>query len=327
MAFRLLNIGDGRRIIPPSDVTVIDGYTYSNTGKAFTGAVSSSSSYTYYFFTLPSYIAEDIWIGFDLYLNSTSSSSGYFYLGYWARKDAFDSKNASYIEGLYLRSGIMRLNMERNYSSTTAQGTLKKQALNKIICHMHNESGTNASYGELTINGVTTRQAVTRDDSYNVAIGAEVDALKTVAIAFPRDYPCYVSNLIISDTEISPKELVIELPIGSTSTTMMAGLSGSYIADTVGQTLLHTPAVSALIASYGASSQVTGIAVVGNPAYNLTSGVSELIGVSKAGGSIIEHGAYNLSTDTIASVMDSWSIENTAIADLQNMQFGWKVGM
>lgn len=325
MAFRLLNIGDGRRIIPPESVTVFNGYTYSRTGKAFTGAVSSSSNYTYYLFTLPDYIAEDIWIGVDLYLDSTANHSTYFYLGYWATASVYASKNFNYIEGLYLRSGSIRVNMNNNYSSTAAQGTLKPQALNKIICHMHNESGTEASYGELTLNGVTTRQTATRSSSA-YAIGAEVDALKTIAIAFSRTDPCYLSNLIISDTEISPKELVIELPLGSTSTAMTAGASGIYYADTVGQTLLQTPDVSSLIANYGASSQVTGIAVVGDPAYRTGEGIAGATGISKSGASIVEHGTCELSTDSTASVMDGWNVENMTIAGLSNIQLGWKVG-
>ena len=133
MAFRLLNIGDGSRIIPQESLTVFNGYTYSRTGKAFTGAVSSSSNYTWYLFTLPDYIAEDIWIGVDLYLDSTSNYPAYFYLGYWITASTYNDKNANWMEGLYLRSGEIRLNMSNNYSSTAAKGTLKKQALNKII--------------------------------------------------------------------------------------------------------------------------------------------------------------------------------------------------
>lgn len=325
MAFRLLNIGDGQTIIKTASVTVTNGYTYSNTGKAFKGLVNSSNSYTYYTFTLPDYIAEDIWIKLDLYIDSTQDANN-FYLGYWNTPSTYKNKNFYWLEGLYLSSGVIRINMRDNYNSTTAKATLEKQAINEIWCHMHNEVGANASFGELNVNGILTSQTITKaTETY--AIGANEEALKKMAIAFPRDYPCYVSNLIISDTAILPKERVIELPIGSTSTTMVAGTSGIYYADTVGQTLLQTPDVSALTASYGANSTVTGIAVVGNPAYNITNGVSNLIGVSKSGGSLAEHGVCNLSTDTTASVMDSWSIENTTIADLQNMQFGWKVRM
>ena len=45
MSFRMLSIGDGKRIVPASATTVIDGYTYSRTGKAFTGAVDEFMIY------------------------------------------------------------------------------------------------------------------------------------------------------------------------------------------------------------------------------------------------------------------------------------------
>ena len=146
-------------------------------------------------------------------------------------------------------------------------------------------------------------------------------------VAFPRLYPCYLSNLIISDEEISPQELVIELPISSTSTTMTAGASGIYCADTVGQTLLQTPDVSTLIANYGANSQVTGIEVVGNPAYGTGTGLANATGISRSGGSLAEHNTRELAlNDEEAHVSDGWKLSNMTIADLQNMQFGWKVG-
>ena len=68
------------------------------------------------------------------------------------------------------------------------------------------------------------------------------------------------------------------------------------------------------------------MALVGNPAYKTAEGLASLISLSNNGGSIAEHGTINLSSDSSAMIMDSWTLENTTIADLQDMQFGWKVG-
>ena len=136
----------------------------------------------------------------------------------------------------------------------------------------------------------------------------------------------YFSNLIFSDKEISSKEQVIALPTSAIETNMTAGASGIYIADAAGQTLLQTPDVAALIENYGASSPITGIAVVGNPAYKTETGLASLIGVTKAGGSIVEHGTCDLSLDTSAMIMDGWGLSGITITDLQDMQFGWKAG-
>ena len=107
---------------------------------------------------------------------------------------------------------------------------------------------------------------------------------------------------------------------------MTAGNDGIYIADAADQILLQTPNVADLITAYGANSSITGIAVVGNPAYKTGEGITTLTGLSKASNVITEHGACALSNDSLSSVIDGWSLNNTTIADLANMQFGWKVG-
>lgn len=326
MAFRFLNIGDGRGIFDSSLLSCVEDSKYSKTGKAFTVDFSNSTSSSLYgTITLPSPIGADLWIRCDLYVDSDNNYASNFNIGYWASSSAYSNKNFSWLEGLYLSSGILRINMNSNYNSTVAKYTLKKKAINKIWCHLHNETGNNASYGELICNGESFYQAITRSSS-NYAIGEDVDALKTIAFRIPKDYPCYLSNVIISDTEISPKEQVIALPPATTITDMTAGASGIYFADAANQTLLQTVDVSTLIENYGASSAVTGIALVGNPAYKTGEALNSLTSLSRSGTSPIEHGTCNLSDDTSAVIVDGWTTENLTIADLQDMQFGWKAG-
>lgn len=139
-------------------------------------------------------------------------------------------------------------------------------------------------------------------------------------------YAVFFSNIIFSNEEISPKEQIITLPISQTITDMTVGEDGIFIADTANQSLLQSVDVTQLIENYGASSAITGIALVGNPAYKTREGLANLTALSKAGASITEYNTHNLSNDTSGGIVDSRAIENMTIADLQNMQFGWKVG-
>ena len=321
MAFRYINIGDGNGIFSPSRLLVVEDLQYSKTGKAFSVDLSDiTTSYLMGKITLPTPIGSDLWIKCDLYIDSTSNAY-YFALGNWI----FNTDNLDCIEGLYLKNGNMYLNMNSNYNSTACYYTLKKKAVNKIWAHLHYGVGTNASYSEFECNGERFYQKVTRTAGA-YAIGEDVEALKTITFVFPKNYPCYLSNVIISDTEILPKEQVIALPISETVTDMAAGDSGIYIADAANQSLLQSVDVSSLIENYGASSAITGIGLVGNPAYKTAEGLAKLTALSKSGGSIAEHNTIALSGDSTAMIIDCWGLSSVTIADLQNMQFGWKVG-
>lgn len=325
MAFRFLNIGDGRSIFNSSLLSVVEDPKYSKTGKAFTVDFSNSTANSLYStITLPSPIGADLWIRFDLYVDSDNNAYD-FQIGYWPRSDTYSSKNFSWLAGININSGVLYLSINSFSTSSTARYTLKKKSINKICCHLHNETGTDASYSELICNGENFYCTETRD-SIAVAIGADVEALKTIAFRFPKAYPCYLSNVIISDTEISPKEQVIALPTATTITDMTADENGIYFANEANQFLLQSVDVSTLIENYGASSAVTGIALVGNPAYKTATGLAALTSLSRAGTSTVEHSTCSLSDDTSAVIVDGWATENLTIADLQDMQFGWKAG-
>ena len=154
------------------------------------------------------------------------------------------------------------------------------------------------------------------------------ESYSKVAVLYSTCQDIIFSNIIFSDEEISLKERTTKaFPISSTATDMTTGENGIYIADAANQTLLQTIDVSTLIENYGASSAVTGIAVVGNPAYKTATGLASMIGITKSGdASIVEHGSCDLSDDTEAVISAGWATDNLTIADLQNMQFGWKAG-
>lgn len=137
----------------------------------------------------------------------------------------------------------------------------------------------------------------------------------------------YISNLILSDEYINPKEKVISLPISSNETDMTFDSdTGIYTATAANQILMSAINADYLANEYGSDSAVTGIALIGNPAYKTANGLTSLTAQSKENNVISDIETISLDDDTSAMILASQKIANKTIADLQNVQFGWKAG-
>lgn len=314
MAFRYINPGYGA-LTGNSSVTTIESFIYNpQNGVSFDIVQTEAKNLNV---PLSQNFSNDIYGKFNLYLSSSASTANYFSLG------APSTKSASYPNGKCLGitiydSAIYLLDGQGNRIGTGI--SLLSNVLNKIWFHLHKGDNYASTYCELIVNNSESNV----DNIY-----LEPFSSNKYFIIYNNNastYSKYLSELIISDEYISPREKIVALPIDTTETTMTADANGIYIADAVNQTLLQTPDVDALLTNYGATSQVTGIALVGNPAYRTGEGISSLIGLSKANGVITEHDSCTLDTVSSAVIMDGWSLSNTTIDDLQNMQFGWKAG-
>jgi len=136
-----------------------------------------------------------------------------------------------------------------------------------------------------------------------------------------------ISNIILADEEISIRERIQAVPLGSPVTDMIDREDGSYLAESSGQQILSTVDVASLISTYGGTSRVTGVAIGGKPAYRTGEGLTVLTGLSKASvGSQTEHGTKTLRTSTTAGAVDCYSV-NTTIADMVGLELGWKAGV
>lgn len=135
-----------------------------------------------------------------------------------------------------------------------------------------------------------------------------------------------LSNIILSDTAFDLRERITAVPLGSPVTDMVDRGDGSYMAEAAGQQILSTVDVSSLISAYGGLSQVTGIAVAGNPAYRTAEGLSSLIDISKSNDVQTEHGSKTLRTSTTAGALHCHTV-NMTIAEMAGMQLGWKAGV
>jgi len=147
---------------------------------------------------------------------------------------------------------------------------------------------------------------------------------KTITV-YSRTEDILVSNLILSDEEISPREQVIMLPVESTQTNMTDCGDGSYEATAANQEILQTVDVVALSAQHGADSRVTGISLIGNPAYRTAEGLCALTAIEKSSGNITEYGRHIAEQNPTSVVMDTRTVSMT-IEELTGRQFGWRAG-
>lgn len=189
---------------------------------------------------------------------------------------------------------------------------LKLDAINTIFFHI--KTGVDG-YVQIYANG----QSVEKYD-YDIKFGKS----KTLVVYADCAYGA-ISNLILSDTEIDPKEQVVLLPIATTETTMTAGEDGEYIADTDGQTILQSIDTESLIRDYGADSLIKGIAVIGNPVCRTAEGLSDLTAIQSDGAAITEYGTRTAPQGTPGVVADGHAL-SLKISDMTGYKFGWKAG-
>ena len=148
---------------------------------------------------------------------------------------------------------------------------------------------------------------------------------KTVTLC-SKSSDALLSNLIFSDEAISPQEQIIMLPIQSTQTNMIDYGDGSYEATAANQELLQMVDVAALSTQYGADSRVTGISLIGNPAYRTAEGLCTLTAIEKSGGNSTEYGRYIIEQNPTSIVMDGRKT-SLRISELTGRQFGWRAGV
>ena len=312
MAFKYTNPGYAELFYNTKGHETIASMVYNpNSGVAIRGSDAYIST------ILPAgYFSTGFYLRIDIYVDGSPNNYGNAFSAGLTR--AGYSEDTGWISGINSNDGYIYILSGTNRLVRT-NSRLKSNSLNKILFHLNISEAT----AELNVNG---EEATAQNLSYmtNGYYGANSDFI----IRTPYSSSCtyYVSNIIISEDEILPKEAVIALPISATATDMTARQDGIYIADAVNQSLLQTPDVAALIESYGAGSTVTGVAVVGNPAYRTGTGITTLTSLSKTDTVITEHNSLALSDDTIATIKDGWTISNATIADLANMQFGWRAG-
>ena len=135
-----------------------------------------------------------------------------------------------------------------------------------------------------------------------------------------------ISNLILSDTEIHPREQVVTLPVKATETTMTANGDGSYTANAANQQIMQSVDVDSLLAEYGEDSEIRGISLMGNPAYRTAEGLAYLTALEDDGTTVTEIGTSEAKQNTSNIVMQGYA-KNMKLPALAGYKFGWKAGV
>ena len=299
MSFKYINPGYADLL--SSGGTTVTGEQYSKTGISFwqpndKKGISLSESPT------------EFYAKFDLYIQ-----------GVTGRDDVDFSFGIGYQNGIYLRgyrsltfSGLAGTS-SLFYQSDIAE-IIPMYAMSTVWLHIKQGNENNGIMHVI----VNNHEFCNKRD-----INLSYDS-RTIKI-FSDNNRALISNLILSDAPIDPREQIALLPLTATQTNMTDCSDGSYEATAAGQELLQTVDVSSLISQYGGNSRVVSIAPFAKPAYRTAEGLCALTAIEKSGGIITEHGRHIAGQDTAGYVMGAYET-SLRIAELAERQFGWRAG-
>lgn len=299
VSFRYVNPGYVELLDDRANVESIEDLTRNPINGISLRRTSMSTNPLLTFASIPN----ELYCRYDIFRDNANQTD---YVG------VFDTSRKYF--GMYSSYDYLRLycyGKEMASVKITANDFWNKTGLNKIWFHF----SVTENLIEAVINGEIKLNGVFSDASnlvpyFNISNTA----------SNPKSY---YSNFIISDEYISPKEQVIVLPTNAVETDMIDNQDGSYTADQNGQAILQTIDAKELIKQYGRASKVTGIAVAAVPAYRTAEGLSNLIGLDKISGEIMEHNSVEVSSITNGAVFDYWNT-NITIGGLDGKQIGWK---
>ncbi len=301
MAFKYINPGYAE-LLSVRGGTTVTGEQYSKTGISFWQPTSDKG------LTISEFPAE-FYGKLDLYFKAPEN----------ADRAKFTLAIGGYII-VSAETSWSRWRMKGNNNNDTiaASDNIRVNAVNTLWFHVKPGQNHNGIFRAI----LNEREVCNKqEDSFWYDYGSSE---KTITV-YSRTEDILISNLILSDEEISPREQVILLPIQSTQTNMTGCGDGSYEATAAGQEILQTVDTASLIAQYGADSRVTGISLLGNPAYRTAEGLCALTALEKIGGTVTEFGRHIAEQNPNSTVMDTRTVSMT-VAELTGRQFGWRAG-
>lgn len=273
-------------------------------------------------------VLQELWIRFDIYLPTSKEvptnkafEAKVYYNGFGAHFYAYDSTIQFFVEsyssGIGLSPKSTTVN-KSNMEGLKAECYLFAGKVNSV--YMHAKRGTgNATDGafELWFNGTPFINGAIKCNSWS-------DSYVTV---MSNSELLLISDIIISDTAFDKRTQLVQAPVAGIESGKMTQMGdGSYIATEAGQTLLQHLDMEALAASYGGSSRVTGVAVIGNPAYQMESGGGTLTGIQSLSGTLTEYATQPLQSDAAGAICDYHPLDGT-VDGLSGLAVGWKTGV
>ena len=321
MSFKYINPGYSELVSVISEnnyIANIDAIDKSKTGLAF-----RNTSLKNYIAFIPS--NNEFWFKCNIFIPTPNTSRNIFFT------DCNSANITNHFNGLRIRVSYSQVvisyfangSVYDIASGTTANGNVQENtgvkfnAINSIWLHLkYGSSGI--AFLEYQINNKIFDKIQDKD--------FPVKSTPTLFHIYGEDSNFAFSNIIISDEYIAQKEEIILLPISSTETDMtFDSETGIYVATAPNQTLFSAVDVESLSNEYGSDSTVTGIALIGNPAYEKNNFVTTLTSLTKSGENIFEHDTMILSSSE-SSAIGSYLMTDTTLAELSSFKFGWKAG-
>ena len=316
MAFKYINPGYAN-LLDVYGGTTVEGATYSKTGVSFWQPTKGHG-------IVLTETPTELYGKFDAYLHYESDSDSHDVALTISIGGKNDVKNGvkvfkHYDEwgvcGLLSSSWVVSKQASIDYPENLKKTThLKLEDVNTFYFHLKLETGTRKGKITLWVNDVQIGTGERED--------VDFQGNKILEIASTARHGL-ISNIILSDREIDPREQVVMLPSMIAETTMADSGDGVYTATAAGQILLQTADTTALAAAYGEESQVTGIALVGNPAYRTAEGLCALTALEKNGETVTEYGRHILKGQPTGAIVDSRAVA-MRLTELAGRKFGWK---
>lgn len=329
MSFKYINPGYSKLLnlknYPDYLIDVTPTAAQSRTGVAFKSYAYNSSSFFNGLCTLKGLstnLGGEFWIKCDFYFDASKPHSieiGAYNgprIRLYLPTDSSRSINL-YYQGTYR---ITPFGTDLSKQVFFERSNLRENAVNSIWLNVkcgdadtgyinYAINGRKFSFTEDRVFAYSSSQPCIVQDSY----GSTANDISTI-----------FSNIIVSDEYISPYERIVPLTVSSTITDMTLD-SETYVADTASQTLLQSVSTTALEEEYGSDAKVTGVALIGNPAYEVDDIIGSLTSITKQNGTVTDHENITLLTDSDAMILSSFAMPtDTTVADLADIQFGWR---
>ena len=164
---------------------------------------------------------------------------------------------------------------------------------------------------QLIVNGETVA---------NMSLSMEIDTSK---VSFNAQSFAPISNIIISDEYVDPREVIVELNASAVDTTMAVD-GAQYKAVEGNAYVLHTPDISNARGLFGNSGRILGLAAIAAPAYTTGDDVTSIKCRTVDGETVTDYSAQNLSSDTSAMLAEYLPVSSDmTVASLADFKIGW----
>ena len=288
MSFKYINPGYAELLSDQSASDVTATSAQSRTGKAFNCVSSGGTLYAYEIANnltaiIPNDSGTEFWAKVDMYIPLSTNCTIY------VRQNGGSglSISFSYYKLTYFIGGTSIDIKSTNLNTFLNETNLKLDAINTVWLHAVLSDDSSVGYLEFKIN----------NRYFGKYFGNTMPSGFTSSAAYLYKYfltrasvsGVYFSSLIISDEYISPYERVLPLTVSSTVADMDSLESGLYVADNASETLLQSVNTTSLVNEYGSDAKVTGVALIGNPAYEVDDVIGSLTSITKQNGVVTDH--------------------------------------